>query len=267
LITQVEFSLLKADTKKPLKMVLDESQFSQKHILNHFQNNSIYEPETFLAFEHILKAGDIFIDVGTHIGFFSLVASRMVGDSGKVLSFELNPTNYAHLLTHMNINEIRNILPHNWAVADKSGPTEFYNNTDNDGGHSLWDCGKHEFNVKSKQSPEVRPAYCVALDDYIKDASVRLIKIDTEGAEVSVISGMKQLLQRCKPVVIAEINDFGLSQMGTNQEEMRNIMSDLGYGCWVLGLPKPTKLNNGERFNSQDVYNVLFTTNPEDVIK
>jgi FkbM family methyltransferase len=267
LITQVEFSLPKAASSKPLKMVLDDSHFSQKHILVHFQNNSMYEPETFMAVEHILKAGDTFLDIGTHIGFFSLVASRLVGDDGSVLSFELNPTNYAHLLAHMNMNEANNILPHNWAVSNKSGPIQFYNNIDNDGGHSLWDCGKHGFNEKSRKSPEIRPAYCIALDDYIKDKNVRLIKIDTEGAEVSIISGMKQLLQKQKPVVIAEINDFGLNQMGTNQEEMREIMSDIGYECWVLGLPKPKKLNKGERFESQDVYNVMFATNPEDVIK
>jgi FkbM family methyltransferase len=267
LIKQVEFSLLKAEIKKPLKMVLDETQFSQKHILVHFQNNSMYEPETFMAVEHILKPGDTFIDIGTHIGFFSLVASRMVGESGKVLSFELNPTNYEHLLAHINMNEIQNIVPHNWAVSNKSGPTQFYNNIDNDGGHSLWDCGKHGFNEKSRKSPEVRPAYCIALDDYIKDGNVRLIKIDTEGAEVSVLSGMKQLLQRCKPVVIAEINDFGLEQMGTSEKELRSLMNDLGYECWSLELPKPKKLNYGERIHSQNVYNVMFTTNSEDVIK
>ena len=267
MIKQVDFILEKAICRKPLKMALDESQFSQKHILNHFESKSMYELETFLAVEHILKPGDTFIDIGTHIGFFSLVASRFVGDGGSVLSFELNSTNYAHLLGHINMNQINNILPHNWAVSDKSGPTQFYHNKDNDGGHCLWDCGNHGFNVKSKQSPEIRPAYQIAIDDYIGDRNVKLIKIDTEGAEVLVISGMKQLLQKQKPVVIAEINDFGLNQMGTNQEEMRGIMSDIGYECWVLGLPKPTKLNKGERFESQDVYNVMFTTNPEDVIK
>ena len=259
--------LPKAASNKPLKMVLDDSHFSQKHILVHFQNNLMYEPETFMAVEHILKAGDTFLDIGTHIGFFSLVASRLVGDDGSVLSFELNPTNYAHLLAHMNMNESNNILPHNWAVSNKSGPIEFYNNIDNDGGHSLWDCGKHGFNEKSRKSPEIRPAYCIALDDYIKDKNVRLIKIDTEGAEVSIISGMKKLLQRCKPVVIAEINDFGLEQMGTSEKELRLFMNDLGYECWALELPKPRKLNYGERINSQNVYNVMFTTNPEDVIK
>jgi len=260
LITQVEFSLLQADIQKPIKIVLDQSQFSQNHILYHFKNNSMYEPETFLAFEHILKPGDTFIDVGTHIGFFSLVASRMVGDSGKVISFELNPTNYAHLLTHMNINEIKNILPHNWAVSDKSGPTEFYNNTDNDGGHSLWDCGKHEFNIKSKENPKSIISYSIAIDDYFdSNCKVNLMKIDTEGAEVLVLKGMQNLLKRDHPIVVAEVNEFGLKQMGFSYTDLRKIMSDIGYRCWKLDLPKPIELKEDEKVESDYIYNVAFS--------
>ena len=247
-------------------MLFDDSQFSQNHILKHFDNKVIYEPETVDFILKNLKQKDVFIDIGTHVGFFSLLASRIVGDSGSVLSFELNPSNYSHLLAHLVINKINNVIPHNWAVTNKSEPLEFWNNMDNDGGHSLWDCGKHDFNLKSKQNPTKYAAYGIALDDYRGINNVNFIKIDTEGSEVLILKGMFNLISKFKPIIVAEVNDFALNQMGTSHDEMRCIMKDFEYDCWLLDLANPKKLKDGERHKSDNVYNLAFVHNSVDIV-
>jgi FkbM family methyltransferase len=258
---QFEFKVLPNESDECVKFVLDYSQFSQKHIGVHFENGQMYEGETFDFVTKNLKKGDTFLDIGTHVGFFSIIASKIVCDSGKVYSFEMNHSNYSHLLAHIKLNNSNNIVPHNWAVSDKSGMIEFFHNQDNDGGHSLWDCGKHEFNIKSKEKPTSIISYSVAIDDYF-DAGrkVNFMKIDTEGAEVLVLKGMQNLLKRDKPIVVAEVNEFGLKEMGFSYIDLRKIMSDIGYRCWKLDLPKPIELNENEKVESDYIYNVAFST-------
>jgi len=257
---QFEFKLPSSNNEQSVKFVLDYSQFSQKHIGVHFEHGQMYEGETFDFISKNLRNGDTFLDIGAHIGFFSIVSSKIVGDFGKVYSFEMNNFNYSHLLAHIRINESKNIVPHNWAVSDKSGVIEFFNNIDNDGGHSLWDCGKHEFNIKSKENPKSIISYSIAIDDYFdSNRKVNLMKIDTEGAEVLVLKGMQNLLKRDHPIVVAEVNEFGLKQMGFSYNDLRKIMSDIGYRCWKLDLPKPIELKEDEKVESDYIYNVAFS--------
>jgi len=258
---QFEFKLPSSDNDQSVKFVLDYSQFSQKHIGLHFEHGQMYEGETFDFITKNINNGDTFLDIGTHVGFFSIIASKLVGDSGKVYSFEMNHSNYSHLLAHIRINESKNIVPHNWAVSDKSGIIQFFNNIDNDGGHSLWDCGKHEFNIKSKENPNSIISYSISIDDYFdSNRKVNLMKIDTEGAEVLVLKGMQNLLKRDKPIVVAEVNEFGLKEMGFSYTDLRKIMPDIGYRCWKLDLPKPIELKEDEKVESNYIYNVAFST-------
>jgi len=257
---QFEFKVLPNESEESVRLVLDYNHFSQKHIGIHFENSQMYEGETFDFILKNLRKGDTFLDIGAHIGFFSIVSSKIVGDSGKVYSFEMNNFNYSHLLAHIRLNNAKNIIPHNWAISDKSGVIEFFNNIDNDGGHSLWDCGKHEFNIKSKENPNSIISYSIAIDDYFdSNRKVNFMKIDTEGAEVLVLKGMQNLLKRDKPIVVAEVNEFGLKEMGFSYTDLRKIMSDIGYRCWKLDLPKPIELKENERVESDYIYNAAFS--------
>ncbi len=92
-------------------------------------------------------------------------------------------------------------------------------NSDNDGGHALWDVALHPFNEKSRQEKQLRKIRLATLDGIIMGQAPRrpkLIKIDTEGAELSVLRGTARSLSSLQiPYVICEINRFGLNQMGS----------------------------------------------------
>ena len=74
----------------------------------------------------VLKKGDIFIDVGSNIGLFSLIASKIVGDKGKVICFEPSPLTYTRLKENVTINNFNNLDVRNLGLSDSIGELTFY---------------------------------------------------------------------------------------------------------------------------------------------
>ena len=258
MIKNVEFNVT---PQERVKLFLDDEQFGQELMLKYFARDSVYEPETFLLFKRLLKEGDTFIDIGGHVGFFSIVSSALVGVSGRVYTFEPEPKNYLHLLQHIQVNNLRNITPHCWAVGDQSKMVVFNQNQDCDGGHSLWDCGKFGNNVKSRENPVRIATYMASLDVELagRDLSkLRLVKVDVEGAEELALRGMEQILKTHQPFVVAEIHEFGLHQMGSSGQALRKYMESLGYITYLLEKEEPESLVGKPLPNKEFVYNVLF---------
>src|SRR5690606_19004116 len=85
-----------------------------------------FEKEETLYLSSILKEGDIFIDVGTNIGVFSLTASKIVGDRGLVICFEPSPIIFQRLIENVRLNNFKNIDSRNIGLSDKSEELNFY---------------------------------------------------------------------------------------------------------------------------------------------
>ncbi len=147
------------------------------------------EPETTALFENILKRGDIVIDIGAHLGYYTMLASRLVGDEGKVYAFEPDIDNYFFLGRHVKINRCNNVITLDAAVGDKVG-VAFFDNSSGSGTGKLSESG-------------VREVKTVDLDTFIstEDVTPDFIKIDTEGAEMLVLVGAKSVLMNAKPII------------------------------------------------------------------
>lgn len=251
-------------TSREVVLKLDPAQMSQKIMLDCFDANQLYEWETSQFLATVLKPGDGFVDVGTHVGYFSMLAASLVGDSGKVISFEPDERNFAQLLDHVETNGFRHVKPVNAAVSDHSGKGEFHVNLDNDGGHALWNVGDHPFNEQSRNAPTTREVELVALDEVLaefENGPPRVIKIDAEGAEHSVLKGARHYLSTTPvPFIIAEINHFGLEKMGTTEDALRGYMTDLGYETFAFDNEnnRLVKLGEGDRVVSDYVFNLVF---------
>jgi len=248
-----------------LKLYLDTNKFSQKIMWNHLTNNQVYEQETFRFFSNALKDGDCFIDIGAHIGYFSLLSSILVGSNGQVFAFEPETANYIHLNTHITENNLDNIQAANAALGTKSRKGQFFVNLDNDGGHALWDVGLHDFNKKSRTNQTTKDVNILSLDDVFRGTelnSLRLIKIDTEGAEHDVLRGGIDTIKKYNyPYIICEINRFGLQQMGTSEDALRHFMYGLGYDTYLLNDSGSdiVELLPEHNVESDCVFNVLFS--------
>jgi FkbM family methyltransferase len=246
-----------------VKLALDRAQMSQRIMLDALERHTMYEPETCALLTSVLRDGDIFVDVGTHVGFFSTLAASLVGDEGKVVSFEPEPRNFGQLQDHIGLNGFRNVVGVNAAVGAETSRAEFWVNADNDGGHALWNVGRHGFNVRSRAVEDRRTVDVTTLDAHLTAGEARvpkLIKIDVEGSELSVLRGARELLARGVPYVLCEINHFALEQMGTSEQELRAYMAGHGYITNAMN-PQTGEiipLAPDQRVVSDNVFNLLF---------
>jgi len=225
-----------------------------------------YEPEVSLFLMRVLRDGDFFVDIGAHVGYFSILAAKLVGKKGQVVSFEPEDNNFEHLQSNIALNDLSNITLFQRPVTEKTEMRTFYINSDGDGGHALWDPGLFPGNERSKAKPQPRNVETITLDAVLSDKVVKnfpkIIKIDTEGAEKNVLEGARVILQEGRvPFVICELHEFGLRQFGTSQEGLRSFMRDYGYETFLLpptgGFPK--LIPYGVQIESKIFLNILFS--------
>ncbi|KKN60145.1 hypothetical protein LCGC14_0535230 [marine sediment metagenome] len=142
--------------------------------------------------ENVVKKGHVFVDVGSHIGVYTKLASKLAGPKGIVHSFEPLPSNYNKLLK--NVGGRINVKTYNNAVADFNGEKRFYESAKSNLDNSFYE-GSEDRNI-----PHI--VQVVTLDSVLKHADV--IKIDVEGAEHLVLKGMKNILKNENVIIFIE---------------------------------------------------------------
>jgi FkbM family methyltransferase len=181
---------------------------------------------------HRLTVGDVFVDVGANIGYFSLLASRLVGKQGRVLAFEASPTIYEQFLVNIALNQCSNIVPHNIAAGDTIGTTPVFFSGDHNMGmtNTMQGLGG-QFETEVALLP---------LDIVISDTvwnNVRIVKIDVEGAEFSVVKGLRKLLEKkSNPEIeiVVEINPNPLQFQGINPADILAFFKEFGFFPYFL---------------------------------
>ena len=174
-------------------------------------------------FVRLLNPGDCVIDIGANVGYYTMVAAKLVGTTGCVHAFEASPQVFSWLRTNAELNPHANIHLHNQAVTDRCGDVTFYTATAARTGYSsMRDLGD---GTRSKESV---PG--VTIDSMLEEIpSTRLVKIDVEGAELLVLSGMRGLIERDRPYVILEIDDTFLRELGADADQQCDFLRDAGY--------------------------------------
>jgi FkbM family methyltransferase len=149
-----------------------------------------YENEQRSIFEKYVGSGDIVFDIGAHVGFFTLIASVLVGSSGKVVAFEPLPENLRYLHEHLSINHVDNVTVIEKAVSIHSGSVKFRKHANRAMG-GISDDG--ELDVSA-----------VSLDEMMEDTIVlppSCIKMDVEGGEFLALRGGSYFLRRFHPII------------------------------------------------------------------
>jgi FkbM family methyltransferase len=222
---------------RPFQLRLNPKSSVQADMLADFTSGRTYEPGTWQTFTDLLRPGDTVIDVGAHVGVFTCLAAALVGVSGAVIAFEPNNENRTRLKSNVTINGFQNVQVDESVVGDSETEVMFFRCADNDGGHALWNPAKSTANLKTREHPKQAIKRSTTIDHAVvrlahssRDyAPVRLIKIDTEGAELTVLKGAANTLTTHRPAIIAEINAFGLAQLGGSEESLREHIRGFGY--------------------------------------
>ena len=187
-----------------------------------------YEPE--LAYlEKILSPGSVFVDVGANFGVYTLVASKLVGGTGRVLAFEPTAQSFATLQQNIALNHCSNVRPFQVALAQTGGKAWLYHARD-PVGNSL---GKDP--LWRDEGEEVQTE---TLDNLLEEKSVDrvdAIKIDVEGAEELVLRGAIRCLTTQSPIIVFEFNPGCAARLGLSPNGARDFLQSLGYEFVVLG--------------------------------
>jgi FkbM family methyltransferase len=155
-----------------------------------------YESVTSSELRSLLDPGAVFFDVGAHVGFYTLMASRVVGQGGLVVAFEPNPRNLTFLHRHVGMNAIRNVQVIEAAASSTPGMLRFRAETESSMGH-VSDVGTIE-------------VAATTLDDAVFARGARapdVIKIDVEGHEAPVLEGATRILDRFGPAIVLEVGE------------------------------------------------------------
>lgn len=162
----------------------------------------VYEPRAVALLGKFVQTGDIAIDVGAHIGYYTLLLRKHVGADGRVIAFEPVPEDFEVLQRNLMLNGYTNVRLENAAVAEFSGDVRI-ERRDTDPLSSV-------SSLSSNADLQVRS---VALDDYFgADETISFVKIDVEGAEDRVLRGMKRILANQRPTLIVEIHSHDASR-------------------------------------------------------
>ncbi len=161
-----------------------------------------HEPDLQEGLPRYIKPGMTVFDIGANIGFFAIAAANLVGQTGKVVAFEPNPTVVARLQENVQLNGLADRLKiEQSAVGDFDGTAEFC--------FTLTHLqGRFADLPYVPQGAESTPVPCRTIDSYVASAELvpDIVVMDVEHAEGRALRGMREVLRRYKPLVFIEMH-------------------------------------------------------------
>lgn len=185
-----------------------------------------FEKEETVYVGSILNEGDIFIDIGTNIGLFSLLASKIVGERGLVICFEPSPNTFQRLVENVELNNFKNIDTRNIGLSDKSDELNFFMS---ENGYDAW----NSFAPSQDNKLEKKIIVPVSFLDFelknIDKSLIKVVKIDVEGWEKFVLYGGKDFFVNYNPIVMVEFTEQNTFNAGYSVHDIYDIMQNWGY--------------------------------------
>jgi FkbM family methyltransferase len=188
-----------------------------------------YEPE-LLYLEKVLSPGKVFVDAGANFGIYTLLASKIVGETGRVISFEPSSRVFPVLRRNIALNGFKNVSAFQVALTDGPGKARLYY-------HSAVGCdslGKDASFERDAYAEEIETG---SLDDVLKDNSVGrvdVIKLDVQGAEELALRGANEIASSMRPVVIFEFFPEGAASLNLSPNGPWEFLEGHGYEFFIV---------------------------------
>jgi len=208
----------------PVRLFVDLSD----HVIGLNIVRGTYEQDEIAFVQRRLKPGDVVVDAGAHIGFFTMQMASLVGPGGRVYAFEPCDTNAELLERSIRENHFEDrIVFQRAALGAASGAAvlTFAVETLNTGGAYLLRDG-----TAALAGNVARKVAVVALDEAHLARPVRFIKLDVEGAEPLVLEGAERILARDRPLILSELHPAQLQRAsGIGVDEYLALIRGMGY--------------------------------------
>ena len=189
-----------------------------------------YEPFTRGLCLESLEPGMVFLDIGAHVGLYSLPASKRVGHQGRVIAFEPHPSNRSLLMENIDRNHVENVTVVPAAVSDEPGQMHLQVSTFNPGDHRL-------YRERSSGVQTVETAV-VSVDSWLESAgmeTVDMIKMDVQGAEANVLAGMRRTLASSRRLkMIIEYTPWMLRESGADPIALLTGLETAGFDLSII---------------------------------
>lgn len=200
------------------EMLLDIRDSQQRHIYY----SRLYEYPYISCLQNFIKSGDLFVDVGANIGFYTIWAALQVGLEGRVFSFEPNPLAYAFLEKNIELNELRNVNLYQVAVGESDGMAQL---------EARFDDLALSRIVRSETGKEIISVTQKRLDTFFSETEktqIKFIKVDAEGAEPEILQGGETILEK-RPDLLVEVDERRLGPSGSSEEELLALLTRYEY--------------------------------------
>lgn len=198
-------------------------------IKNWLRNRTAWEINNKFFIENYVTPGSVAIDIGSHIGTHTITMSKSVGPEGKVFAFEPNRKIFRELCLNMALNDCSNVYPIRCAIGKEKDLIQVVcSHLQNEGGSYI---------IKEQGGSNTSALF--RLDDFQLE-NVSFIKIDVENLEADVIEGAIETLNRCRPVMLIEIQGNGERpvQLQEDTEKMKqdsiNKILSIGYRLQLI---------------------------------
>lgn len=189
-----------------------------------------WQPEVWDSLSPALSEGGVLLDVGAHIGYFSMKAALKVGKSGRVLAFEPNPETLKLLRDNVTANHAQNVIVEPIACTDHEQMLTLYAAPAiNTGASSL---ARQNAQISADEAPRPYLVPGRPIDDVVRELNltrVDAIKVDVEGAEVYVLRGAVNTLKRFHPKLVVEMMPAQLAQLHTTPDDLIAVIRGAGY--------------------------------------
>jgi FkbM family methyltransferase len=193
--------------------------------------------------------GGVFIDIGAHVGYYTILASLLAGPQGRVVAFEPTPRTRTELAFNTAGLDNVSIVP----KAAWDGPTRL----------TLTDFGWRRSCFNSVVAARIRgnpwhesiEVEAIAVDDWLAahDIVPSFIKIDAESAEYRILQGLRQTIERHRPILSVEVGDYNLPGVPSSAELVRSLLA-LDYAAWQYADGKFTEHRVADRYRSDNIF-------------
>ncbi len=209
-----------------IKIILSLDEWLQQQI--YFLGT--YELKETVLFKNYININTVFYDVGANIGYYTLLAAKRIGENGTIYAFEPDSNNRKKLHANIELNNFKNVVIVPNIVSNKNNKTI-----------KLFVSDKKNRGMSSIEKPDnfsgiTENVQTISLDEFSKTAKFPdLIKIDVEGAEYSVLKGMKEIMKKNNPDILIEVKDETLYNQNVSRKMLAELIRKMEYNFYEIG--------------------------------
>jgi FkbM family methyltransferase len=222
----VELSIGQLDQALKLYLHDDRDQIVSRRI----RAEGIWEPYESALILSLLQPGQVFVDVGANLGYFSVLAAAALGARGKVFAFEPDPDNFSLLQANLALNGLTERAEVACAgLSEQDSEGRLYLSEDNFGDHQIYAGDAERSSL---------PISLLCGEQWLSTRTDRidLVKVDTQGSETAVMRGLLPLLKRLPGPrnILIELTPYSLVQAGSSGRQLIELLAELQQAFWIV---------------------------------